>query len=116
MLTIKQISQKTGIAYSTIQKWCFSGKIKAQRFGKSWAIDKGQLPVIMKLYNSKPSRIDPEQATKATQLDLDKLEPRNRAIIEMRFTDKMKVRQIAEKLGLKKQFVSQVIKRLCDCP
>lgn len=116
MLTIKQVSQKTGIAYSTIQKWCFSGKINAQRFGKSWAIDESQLPAIRKLYNSKLSRIDPEQAKKAALLDLSKFEPRDRVIIKMRFTDKMKVRQIAKKLGLKKQFVSQVIKRLCDYP
>lgn len=42
--TPEQAAERLGVSAKTVRRWCASGRLRAERHGRSWRIDRAGLP------------------------------------------------------------------------
>jgi hypothetical protein len=46
LLTLSQVAETTGRNAELLRRWCAAGRIRCQRMGRDWLVDRSELPVI----------------------------------------------------------------------
>jgi excisionase family DNA binding protein len=47
-LTLTKLSDRLGVNTSTLRRWCKTGKLPAEKYGKTWLVKESEIPADLK--------------------------------------------------------------------